>query len=316
MAVNVGALSLPDRLKIVLTKSKENFGPDVRQAIDALMAPTNLAILAGTLGVWAASHLFGVGEIIDVLLLLVGAFTIGWSITDVAQHIYTFVDRTVNAKSEDDLFKASSAFSHAVVLAGITVIMALLLRRSAKQIQAARGANVLDTMRPRELGLRPVGADPEWLWSRPGIKNDPTLSAGEGSTSPFWRGPLVSRRFGHRPRSGPCPRARSPLPHAAIRRAAEVSRPTRHVRLSSVGVPAVSGGSDRGDRRSTAGQRVQRSARRDPVSGRQRYVTITDLVTEGAAIGTITAGTQIFQVQFVPKEPDATPADPRYAVCR
>ena len=95
MAVNVAAMPLTERLKEVLTRSKKNFGPEVGQAIDVLLSPINLAILAGTLTLWAGSHLFGVGEVVDVLLLVVGAFTIGWSIGDVASDLYTFTDRTI-----------------------------------------------------------------------------------------------------------------------------------------------------------------------------------------------------------------------------
>src|SRR5439155_20931776 len=133
-------MPLTERLKEVLTRSKKNFGPDVAQAIDSLLSATNLAILAGTLTLWVGSHFFGVGEIVDVLLLLVGAFTIGWSITDVAKDVYTFAEKTVNARSEADLERASQCFRHAVVLAGITVIMALRLRPSPKQIQVAGGS--------------------------------------------------------------------------------------------------------------------------------------------------------------------------------
>src|SRR5262249_52951249 len=120
MALNVATMSLTDRLKEVLTRSKKNLGPEVGDAINALLSPTNLAILAGTLTIWAGSHLFGVGEIVDVILLVVGAFTIGWSIGDVAKDLYTFTEKTVNARSEADLDAAAKAFSHAIVLAGIT----------------------------------------------------------------------------------------------------------------------------------------------------------------------------------------------------
>ena len=159
----------------VLTRSKKNLGPDVSGAIDSLLSPTNLAILGGTLTLWAGSHLFGVGEIVDVLLLVVGAFTIGWSIGDVAKDVYTFADRTINARMDNDLDKAAQAFSHAVVLAGITVIMALLLRRSVKGIQATRGATVTEAMRPRSPGLPRVDPDPETgrVWSKPGITATP-----------------------------------------------------------------------------------------------------------------------------------------------
>lgn len=98
MALTVVTMSITDRLVQVLTRSKKNFGPDVAGAIDALVSPTNLAILGGTLVLWAGSHLFGVGEIVDVLLLAVGAFAIGWSIGDVAQDLYTFADRTLNGR--------------------------------------------------------------------------------------------------------------------------------------------------------------------------------------------------------------------------
>src|SRR5262249_37945565 len=153
MALNVAAMPLTERLREVLTRSKKNFGPDVGAAIDSLLSPTNLAILAGTLTLWAGSHLFGVGEVVDVLLLVVGAFAIGWSIGDVARDLYTFTERTINARTEADLDVAAKAFSHAIVLAGITVIMALLLRKSAKQIEASRGPNVVAALRPREPGL-------------------------------------------------------------------------------------------------------------------------------------------------------------------
>src|SRR3954452_16204851 len=110
MPLNVGVMSATDRVTEVLTRSKKHLGPEAGQMINALLSPTNLAIVVGTLLVWAGSHLFGVGEIVDVLLLIVGAFTIGWSIGDVAKDIYMFVDLTVNGKTEADLEKAAQAF--------------------------------------------------------------------------------------------------------------------------------------------------------------------------------------------------------------
>lgn len=78
----------------------------------------------------------------DVILLCVGAFTIGWSVVDVAKLLFTFGNKTVKGNRDSDLDEAASALSRAVTLAGFTVIMALLLRRSVKKIGIARGANV------------------------------------------------------------------------------------------------------------------------------------------------------------------------------
>lgn len=314
MASTVAAMSLSDRLAEVLKRSKKNFGPDVAGAIDSLLSPTNLAILVGTLALWAGSHLFGVGEIIDVLLLVVGAFAIGWSIGDVARDIYTFADRTINARNESDLDKAAQAFSHAVVLAGITVVMALLLRRSVKEIQVARGAAVTEAIRPRSPGLPRVGPDPEAgrMWSKPGIKSDPSLPAGEGSTSPFGEVRLSS--------------AGSATEQALVRAHELVHRfltprlgilRTFRVRLGMSGYlrSALLQYLEEAIAETVAQLRVNGFSGvlegiKFPVAN--GYVTISNLVSEGAAIGTISAGTQYFTVQFIPSGPSADDVDAGY----
>src|SRR5215471_3991715 len=93
--------------------------------LEALLTPLNLSIMAGTLALWAGSHFFGVGEIVDVGLLLVGAFTIGWSMEDVLRNLVDFGQGAIRATSEDDLDRAAQAFARAIVTAGITAVMAL-----------------------------------------------------------------------------------------------------------------------------------------------------------------------------------------------
>src|ERR1700739_66709 len=104
---NVAMMTLDQRLGEALSRSKAYLAPDVGRFIGSFLSPTNLAILGGTLVVWAGSHFFGVGEIVDVLLLVVGAFTIGWSVGDVAELLYTFADKTVNAQTDADLDAAA-----------------------------------------------------------------------------------------------------------------------------------------------------------------------------------------------------------------
>jgi len=301
MALNVATMPLTERLKEVLTRSKKNFGPEVGQAIDALLSPLNLAILAGTLTLWAGSHLFGVGEVVDVLLLVVGAFTIGWSIGDVVSDLYTFAERTINARSDADLDAAAKAFSHAIVLAGITVVMAVLLRRSVKQIEAARGPNVVAAMRPREPGLVRVGPDPEAgrIWSRPGIKTDPALGPGEGSTSPFGEVRLSPQGTANEQALA---RAHE-MVHRFLTPRFIVLR-TFRVRLAMSGYvrSALLQYLEEAMAETVAQLRVNGFGSalvgvRFPVAN--GYVTISSLTTEGVAIGTITAGTQLFTVRFI-----------------
>lgn len=314
MTLNVATMSVTDRLSEVLARSKRNFGPEVGRAIDSLCSPTNLAILGGTLTLWAGSHLFGVGEIVDVLLLIVGAFAIGWSITDVAREVYTFADRTVNARIEADLNEAARAFSRAVTLAGITVIMALLLRRSVRQIQATRGANVLDAMRPRSPGLPRVGPDPGTgrVWSRPGISNDPNLPPGEGSTSPFGEVRLSP--------------AGSATEQALVRAHELVHRflTPRFAVLRTFRVQLSMSGYLRSAFLQYLEEAIAETVAQLRVVGfsgllegvkfpvANGYITISDLLCEGAAIGTIAAGTQFFTVQFIPSGPPANKVEACY----
>lgn len=304
MGLNVIQMSNEDRLVEVLTRSKDHFGPEGKQMIDALLAPENIAIMIGTLLLWAGSHLFGVGEIIDVLLLIVGAATIGWSIGDVAKDIYAFADLTINARSEDDLNKAAKAFSHAVVLAGFTTIMALLLRRSVKQIQVTRGANVLDAMRPRSPGFAGnVGADPYkgQIWSKPQTKMVESLPPGQGKISPFGdiylavrEGTVVQERLAyahelvHRflsPRLGLFRTFRAQLRMSGYLRSAllqyleeSLAETYAQFRVNGIGFTELLNGIS------------------FPIEN--GYITIGNLFTEGIAIGNIFIGGDLFLVRF------------------
>src|SRR5262249_37001712 len=125
----------------------------------------NGAILVGTLVIWAGSHFFGVGEIVDVALLLVGAAMIGPAVVDVGENLTKF-GNCINAQARSDLETAAKAFAEAAVKGGLTVIMAVLLRRSAKGLQAARAPGVarpswLRIAKPSgKFGLPSAGVDP------------------------------------------------------------------------------------------------------------------------------------------------------------
>jgi hypothetical protein len=300
---NVATMTVEQRLGEVLTRSKPDFAPEVGRTIDSFLSPANLAILGGTLVVWAGSHFFGVGEVVDILLLVVGAFTIGWSVGDVGELLYTFADKTVNAKTDADLTTAAHAFSRAVVLAGVTTILALLLRKGVKDIQAARGTNVLDAMRPRKPGLPAVGSDPAAgkLWSKPGITSDPALPPGEGSTSPFGEVRIS-------PRGSPTLQALARIhesvhqfltPRFGFLRTFRVQlRMSGYLRSAFLQYLEEAIAETTAQIRAVGGVSAVLEGVRFPV--KNGYVSISDLMSEGAAIGAITVGTQSFTVQFIP----------------
>jgi hypothetical protein len=69
-----------DRLKDVLTRTMAKVGPETKTHLQALLSPDTLKIIAGVLVAWIVAHAFGLGEIIDVILVATGAIAIGWAI--------------------------------------------------------------------------------------------------------------------------------------------------------------------------------------------------------------------------------------------
>ena len=191
----VATWSHEDKVKETLVRSKKYFGAAIGEQIDALVSPLNLGIMVGTLLLWAVSHFVGVGEVVDVILLIVGAAMIGPSIVDVVKNLMEF-GKCIDANSYADLDRSAKAFADAAVVGGITVVMAILLRKGAKSAEA-RLPNVarpswLEVARPKgRIGLPSVGADPYAgkFWSKLAVIGDAARDAGTGKTS--WFGDIV-----------------------------------------------------------------------------------------------------------------------------
>ena len=62
--------SSKEKLIAAMERSKRYMPATFGAQIDALLSPVNIGIVVGTLTLWAGSHFFGVGEIVDVALLL------------------------------------------------------------------------------------------------------------------------------------------------------------------------------------------------------------------------------------------------------
>lgn len=293
------------RVTEALTRSKQFMPANLARQVDALLTPEALGILVATLVIWAGSHFFGVGEVVDVGLLLVGAFFVGWSITDVAENLLTFGNKTINARRDEDIETAAKAFAAAVVTAGLTAVMALLLRRSATQLQATRGASISEVIRPRSPGLAQVGVDSQegHFWRRPSVTGDASLAAGEGTTNAF--GDVTYSMAGtatevqlarvHElvhsflsPRLGIFRTFRARLAMSGYMRSA-ILQYLEEALAESVAQFAAYGvvGLIRGIR--------------FPIAN--GYITLQQLVSEGAEIGTILVGTQRFSVKVVVTSP-------------
>lgn len=107
---------------------------EMREDVEALVSPENLAITAAVLGAWAASHAVGVGEVVDIGLLALGLMTLGAMALDVGKHIGAYLRVAIGAKSPKDLDDAAAHLAEAISMLGVTLFTTLIMKQAAKKL--------------------------------------------------------------------------------------------------------------------------------------------------------------------------------------
>lgn len=129
---NVSTMSFEARLEAVFRKAAVLLPGDLGRHLLALVSPESLAIMAGVIVIWAASHFAGVGEIADVALLVGGWLTIGAGAWTGCHKLLSFALTTRSARSEADLDQAARDLAEAVTVLGVDVALGLLFRGRPK----------------------------------------------------------------------------------------------------------------------------------------------------------------------------------------
>lgn len=111
---DIATLGMQQKLGIVLRRAGPLLPGDVGRHLLALVAPQALAIMAGVIAVWAASHFAGVDEIADVALFIGGWITIGASAISGCRKLLSFALTTHSARTEADLDRAARDLADAV----------------------------------------------------------------------------------------------------------------------------------------------------------------------------------------------------------
>ncbi|MFC5472451.1 hypothetical protein [Paraherbaspirillum soli] len=101
----------------------------------ALMDPRNLAIAAGVLALWLGSHATPIGWVVDIAMVGVGVVALGATAMQVISYLQRFGEGIIDARDDNDLIIAGYAFSNAVVLIGIEVVVAILLKKATIKVR-------------------------------------------------------------------------------------------------------------------------------------------------------------------------------------
>lgn len=165
--------SFENKLEQVLKLTLPKLGPEAQYALGAIITPESLKTIAAVLVAWVLSHVFGIGEAIDIILAVVGLAAIGLSVFSGLDHLYEFAGRTYKANTEQELDIAAEHLAKAIAILGITAVLAVLFRGRPT---TGRGGKInVGPPPPRTPGVR----------YKPTITRTASKAAGEGATS-FW----------------------------------------------------------------------------------------------------------------------------------
>lgn len=111
-----------------LRRTAPRLPADMRHEFEMLISPTSLTITAGTLVAWGAAHAFGVGVIVDILLLVGGVLFLGLAVFEVAAELSAFFALTTGATESQELDEAAAHLARAVTITGVAAFVALLAK--------------------------------------------------------------------------------------------------------------------------------------------------------------------------------------------
>lgn len=184
--MDVAHLNLQSRLEIVLTKAAALLPADVGQQLLAMITPQALATMAGIVVVWAGAHFFGIGEIADIILLVVGWVAVGGVALEAGKKLYDFAIKTNNACNETDLDLAAQDLADAITLIGVNTVLAILLKKKPSDTFKTPHKGIIMPRYSKTVSASmnlPRNTSSGWRY-RPKIRFTDRVPAGLGSTSP------------------------------------------------------------------------------------------------------------------------------------
>ena len=137
-----------------IERSYKYMPAQVAEAVRAIFTAQNIALIGATLSVYAMSHFFGIGFILDAILLVVSIVCVGALAADAIMKFVEFYTLATRATTEAELEEAGKLFADVVLTLGVGAITAILTRRSiSRSGQAEMDASVAR----RALGWSPEG---------------------------------------------------------------------------------------------------------------------------------------------------------------
>ncbi|MGG6196117.1 hypothetical protein ACQV2B_18805 [Pantoea allii] len=161
-----------------------------------MITPEALATMATVVVIWSGAHFFGIGEIADVVLLVVGWVAVGGVALEAASKLYEFAIKSCQARTEQDITAAGIALAEAITLIGVNTALALLLRKKPDDTFKTSYRNFKMPRYSAKIGRAmnaPRNSSSKWRYM-PTIRITDRESAGRGSTN-HWGDITIGRQY-------------------------------------------------------------------------------------------------------------------------
>jgi len=196
--MDITTMDLPARLEASIIKAARLLPEDIGKQLLALTSPAALATMAATVVLWAGSHFIGIGEIADIILLVVGWAAVGGVAVEAGSKLCDFATKTYNAHDEADLDAAASDLAQAITLIGVNTVMALLLKKGPRdtfgtQLSQDKLPAYTSSLGRELAAVAPKNNHPGWRY-RPTIRFTENLQVGHGAADP-WGDIIIGRRY-------------------------------------------------------------------------------------------------------------------------
>ena len=152
VSITAPKLTLKQRFIEMLKLVPNHMAPELAAQFRSMLTPSSMAMIAATFTALAVSQAFGIGEVVDLILLVVGAFFVGMAVFTAAEDIVECVKTTVKAKTPADLDRAADYLAQAIAILGVVAFFALIAKigekfggaASAKEEGSAGAANATE----------------------------------------------------------------------------------------------------------------------------------------------------------------------------
>ncbi len=137
--LNVPAMSREKKVEETILRGIRLLPGDVGAQLKSMLTPQTLAIMVASLVALAVAQAFGIGELIDALVLIAGIGFCGWGVVDGGRDLFRSIRTALSARTESDLDEAARYFASAVTKIGVNAVMAFLLKKPLRSFNDLEG---------------------------------------------------------------------------------------------------------------------------------------------------------------------------------